>query len=148
MADEEEKLSDEDLYIKAIEDYEKQLETQQDISTPSQYEKDSQFKFLRELLDTDDSKKIANLTFEELGSLNQSVRGCLKVSAFSHLLGLDIYSEYYKKKAEIIAATSMSRYQKGNNFLGLIFTQIRKHLSGSEPHPEKKSFFFGKKDNR
>lgn len=144
---EEHELTEEELYLKAKEELEKDLMEQQeslkDLSTPKYTDKDTQYKFLREMLLTKDSTKIANLQSEEMGNLKHSVRGCLKIASLSETLGLDIYSEYYKKKAEILSKTSMARYVKGTNFLNLIFTEIRKHVSGTEVKPEVKKKIFG-----
>lgn len=141
-------MTEEEAYEKAIGEYETELQLQQDLAAPQYIEKESQYKFMRDILNVQNSVKVANLTTDELGNLKLSVRGCLQISSMANIFGLDEYSKYYSNKAEIIAATSMSRYVKGSNFLNLIFTQIRKHISGaSEAKTEQKNklFSWGKK---
>jgi hypothetical protein len=107
--------------------------------------KDSFYKFLRDLKNTKDSTKIANLTSEELGKSDLSLRGAKKLALLSDTLGLPELGDCYRQEAEIMASTSMSRYVKGANFLSLIFTQIRKSVSGVETQDQpKKSGWFNK----
>lgn len=106
--------------------------------------KDNQYKFMRELLKTPDSKKIGNLTNEELGMTRLSLRGSLKIASLAQTFNRPTLAKYYREKAEIIAATSMSR--KGN-FLQLIFTKINKSFAGlANQQPRNKGLFnWGKK---
>ena len=144
-----ENLTDEEELLKeALEEQMAQEYFQEDVKQeamlPSRLDKDSQYKFMRELLDTLDSTKVANLSPEEIGTQNLSVRGCMNVSLIADQLGLEEFKKYYIKKAEIINATSMSKKGK---FLELVFTQIRKHISGSDqPRTKKGIFSWGKKD--
>ena len=140
----DEDRNDDELLAQAIAEYEQELVSEPDRSVPQSIEKDTQFKFMRELLSTKDSKKIGNLSPDELGHTNKSLRGALKVSLLAHTLGLEETHKYYKGLAEIIAATSMS---KKATFLQLIFTQIKKTFTGtSSPSPEKRGLFgWGKK---
>jgi len=127
------------LLQQAIMEYESAQMNDPESTVASPIEKDNQYKFMRELLKTRDSKKIGNVTSEELGKINLSLRGALEVSLLSGQLGLDTTRQYYQKKAEILAATSMSRK---STFLSLIFTQIKKTFTGSSSMtPEKRGLF-------
>jgi len=113
--------------------------------------KDNFFRFLKEILNSKDSRKTANLSRTELGSLALSVRHYLDLSLkCNDILNLDIVGNYYTKKAEIILATSMS---KKGFFPKLMVTKIKGTSSepqgGEEEKTEKKSGFwpFGKKGN-
>lgn len=100
--------------------------------------KDSIFKFFREILRTNDSKKVGNLTDVEITNM----RIYLNLANYGDVEGMTKVSEYMRKKAEIIAATSMSR--KG--FLAQLFvTQIKREQKVRSQPAEQKGFFFGKK---
>lgn len=124
----------------AIAEYEAEQMHEQEAPTPES--KDSHFKFMRELLGTKDSTKIGNLTAEELGKSELSLRGYQKVALLANTVGLKEISDYYNAEAEILAASSMSRK---STFLQLIFTQIKKSVTSSEPKPETKGLFGFKK---
>lgn len=111
---------------------------------PEQEKKENYYLFMKYLKDTEDSKKIANLTSEELGKSELTVRGAGKLALLCYTLGMEELGKCYTKEGEITASTSMSRYTKGPNFLNLIFTQIRKSISGidnSQAEPAKSKWF-------
>ena len=114
---------------------------------PEAISKDTQFKFLREILNTNDSKKIAFLREEELGKIKLSARGYMKVALLAQTLDLPEMRDYYLASGEIVNASSMSRKGK---FLELIFTQIKKHVSTNTDKPKSSGFFanFGNKNNQ
>ena len=110
--------------------------------SPEPEKKDNIFKFFREILHTKDSKKVGNLIDSEIGGAKIGVRHYLNIAAYAEIEGLDKVDKYLRDKAEIIAATSMSR--KG--FLAQLFvTQIKKEQKISKPIEHKKTWFFGRK---
>jgi len=110
-------------------------------SFPEPQQKDNFFKFLRQMLNTQDSKKIANLHNTELGTLPKSVRKYCDLAVLSSQLGYPKISDYYLSKAEIINATSMSR--KGF-FSKLMVTKIRSSENNAEvaKEPNQKTSWF------
>lgn len=133
---------DEEEMMRQLAEYEALMEDVNDRSAPSPVEKDSQYKLIREIINLKDSRKVANLTHEELGRSDMSLRGCLKTALLCDTLGIISLGDCYREEAEIIAGTSMSRYVKGSNLLNLIFTQIKKTIMGSsEPKQQKKGMF-------
>jgi len=133
-------ITDEELLAQAIAETDSDEDEQ--IVPGDPHRKENQYKFMREILKTKDSTKVANLSYEELGQCKRSVRGNLKTALLCsslsdnekdftyHLEGL------FKKEAEIISATSMSKYVKGSNFLTLIFTQISRKFSTNQTQNE------------
>ena len=106
-------------------------------SFPEPPSKDSIFKFFREILQSNDSRKTGNLLETELGRSKLGVRHYLEVAAYAEVEGWSLVSQYLVDKAEIISSTSMSR--KG--FLAQLFvTQIRKDKKDKST-PVKKSFW-------
>lgn len=118
------------------------LIAQNDGFTPPEMVKDSQYKFMRELLVTNDSKKIANLSNDEIGQTKLSMRGSLMVAQLADTLELEPFKKFYTDQAEIIAATSMARKMA---FAQLLFTQIKKTIAGilSNNNPKPGGFFSG-----
>lgn len=138
--------TDEELMAQAMREVQAQVEAEgQDQLVPQYIEKESQYKFMRDLLKTKDSTKIANLSSEELGKSEHSIRGALKLALLCDTLKMESLGNCYRQEAEILAKTSMARYVKGANFLTLIFTQIRKALSGSTDTQQPKRSWLGYK---
>ena len=107
---------------------------------PKPTSKESQFKFFKEIIDREDSSKVANLDTAELGNMKLSVRSNLDIANYLESEKLNDVADYFKKKAEITLATSDSK--KG--FLAQLFvTQIKKDQKMMTP--EVKRGFFGKK---
>ena len=107
---------------------------------PKPPSKESQFKFFKEIIDREDSSKVANLDTSELGNLKLSVRSLLDLANYMKAENLGVVEKYFKDKAEIILSTSDSK--KG--FLAQLFvTQIKKDQKMKTP--EVKRSFFGKK---
>lgn len=111
---------------------------------PTYNPKDNIFKFFRHILTLKDSTKVANLQDLELGKMRLSMRSNLELAAYADAEGLDVVANYFKRKAEILASTSMGR--KGF-FLQTSVTQIRKDqkIQMANQQPQKKSFW-GKKE--
>lgn len=108
---------------------------------PEPISKDSIFRFFREILQSNDSRKTGNLLESELGRSKLGVRHYFEIAAYAEAEGLSLVSQYLADKAEIILSTSMSR--KG--FLAKLFvTQIKQEKKIKEPTPEKKKWFSNK----
>ena len=134
-------MSKEDEELEELSKEVAQMISQQDGFTPPEMVKDSQYKFMRELLITTDSKKIANLSNDEIGNCPESMRGSLMVAQLAEALDLEPFRKYFIDQAEIIAATSMSRKM---SFAQLLFTQIKKTIAGIQSSDSKpKGFFSG-----
>lgn len=138
MADDEIKQLEEEL--KKLEETEKKLESGDfDFSAPQAQDKDSVYKFFREVLQSDDSTKTGNLDEGELKIL----RAYQHLGLFAESQDLDLVSEYMIQKGEVLASTSDSK--KG--FLAQLFvTQIKKQQNIGRPtEAARKRFWqFGK----
>ncbi|KKN76044.1 hypothetical protein LCGC14_0374340 [marine sediment metagenome] len=102
--------------------------------------RDSQLKLFRDILNTDDSKKVANLTEKELGTPRMDVRSALSLALFCETQHLYPLSVMFEQEAEITVATSMGKRGK---FLETIVTQIKKQFQtrGTTDQPNKKRWF-------
>lgn len=113
--------------------------------SPSPISKDTVFKFFREILQSEDSTKVANLDSKELGNLRLSVRAYKELALYAEAEGWDKIADYFDDKAEIVARTSMS---KKGFWSQLFVTQIKKEQKMKEPVEKKKGFLFGKKEEQ
>jgi len=128
---------------------EKQLEaelkasgmTEADLSSygnPQAEDKDSQLKFFREILAMKETWKVGNLKDVEIGQSSLSVRSCLELSQYAEAEGLDLVSQHFMHRGDIVAATSMGR--KG--FMAQLFvTSIKKEQKLKTDTGEKKPWF-------
>ncbi len=115
-----------------------------DISSiaPTQQKKDSTLVLFRELIKAGTSTKFGNLNSEELGKCRMSVRDQLDMACYFDGEGIEKLGDYFRNKAELTFASSMSR--KGW-FGNLIVTQIKKEQKISkEPTDQIKKNIFGK----
>ncbi len=110
--------------------------------SPTPEKKDNQLKLFRDIINTEDSRKVANLHKTELGEVKVGVRGHLDISLYCAAEKLEPLVEYFEAKAEITSATSLSR--KGF-LLQTMITQIQKTQKIREPTPEVKRSIFGRK---
>ncbi len=135
-----EEVSDEE--IKQLEEELKKLESKDtSYGSPTATEKDNLFKFFRNILTTEDTTRIGNLTGPELGLSKLGVRHYQELAAYAGVEGLDMVENYLMQKSQIITSTSMSR--KG--FWSQLFvTQIKREKKDSDKQPEKKGWW-GKK---
>ena len=116
-----------------------------DYGTPTSPDKDTPYKFFREIINSKDSKKTGNVSSPELGKPKMPIRSALKIALYANAEGLNHVSDYLKNIAEIDLATSSSK----DGFLSKLFvTQIRKTQSLNDKPAEKKgwSMFGSKKD--
>jgi len=135
-----EEVTDEE--IQKLEEELKKLEDKDtSYGSPKSAEKDSLFKFFRTILSTKDTTRIGNITAQELGISDLSVRGWKRIALYAKVEGLHIVEDYLNGQSEIITSSSMSR--KG--FWSQLFvTQIKAEKKLKEKPLEKKRWF-GKK---
>ena len=128
-----------------IEKLEEELKKLEDKDTsygsPKPSEKDSQFKFFRDILKIEDTTRVGNLTAQELGLTKLGVRHYQEIAAYAGVEGLDIVQDYLMLKSQIISSTSMSK--KG--FWAELFVTMIKREKKDKPTEEKKKKWFTKK---
>ena len=113
------------------------------ITAPTPEKKDSTLILFRELIKSTDSSKFGNLDTTELGKPAISVRDQMEVGGYLDAEGLTKVGDYFRRKAEITLATSLSKKGK---LIDNIVTQIKKEqkTSSSGDMVKKKLFSFGK----
>jgi len=111
--------------------------------SPEAEKKDSIYKFFREIINFKDSWKVGNLQKDEMGRLRLSVRSYLDLANYNDKEGQDIVSDYFTKKADIIAATSMGR---DGFIVKTIVTSIKKDEKPRDTPVKHSLFGGGKKD--
>ncbi len=131
----EEITSDE---IKELEEELKKLEDKDtSYGSPKAPEKDSQFKFFRDILRIKDTTRIGNLTAQELGLSKLGVRHYQELALYSEAEDLKDVSKYFMSRSQIITSTSMS---KKGFWAQLFVTQIKSEKK-SKPIEVKKGWF-------
>ena len=132
-----------DEEIKQLEEELKKLETKDtSYGSPTTTQKDSLYKFCRDILKIPDTTRIGNLTNTELGLMKLGARHYQEIAAYAGVEGLDLVEKYLMNKSQIMTATSMSR--KGF-WAQLFFTSIKKEIKPRDKTPEKKKWFSSKK---
>jgi len=113
------------------------------LSSPTAEKKDSTLVLFRELIKSDNSSKFGNLENKELGVPSVSVRDQMAIANYLDAEGLTLIGDYFRKKAEITFATSLSRRGK---LIDNIVTQIKKEQKTVPTQEVKKGLFssFGK----
>ena len=108
-------------------------------TTPSPEEKQNVHTFLSNVAIAKDTTKTANLSIEELGIPVLPVRTYQELSLFcSEVANMDYFSDYLKKKGEIINATSLSKEAK---LISLAVLQKREVADVSKPRKSNKGWF-------
>jgi hypothetical protein len=128
--------------LKKLEQELAKLENEEDmssISSPSPEKKDSTLVLFRELIQAKDSTKFGNLDSKELGISSVSVRDQLDIANYLDAEGLDNLSGYFRKKAEITLATSLSKKGK---LIDNIVTQIKKEQKTTQSSDQIKKGMF------
>ena len=138
----DEELDQLEAELKALEDM---TETgKSSYGSPTPEKKENIFKFFGEILKLKESWKVGNLKDEEIGKSKLGVRAYLELARYAKAEELDLISEYFTDKADIVAAPTMGR--KGF-FLQTTVTQIKKEQKLKEPSQKKRPLWFGgKKD--
>jgi len=121
-------------------DYEDQLEEQEEMAdVPSLRKKGDLYGLFQKTWKTQDSSKVANLSNQELGILNISVRDCQKIAALADTFHHPKFAKYFRDMSEITLKTSASK--KG--WFVELFVSQKKFTSKSSSQtmnlPEKKS---------
>lgn len=125
--------------IERLEEDLKKLESK-DVSygSPTSSQKDSLFKFFRDILTTKDTTRVGNLSADEVGSSEISVRGWKRIANYASMEGLNKVAEYFNSQSEIMTSSSMS---KDGFWSKLTVTQIKKEQKVKEPKRENKRWF-------
>jgi len=108
---------------------------------PGKGDRGNIYEFFNKVLKAEDSIKVANLDSDEL----DSVRFLRNASLFSNIFELDIVSEYFKDKSEVILASSDS---KKGFLINTAVTQKRQLDSGSRNKSQGGMGWFKKKDQQ
>ena len=134
-------MTDDEVSSEELEKLEEELKRLEDKDTsygsPKSPEKDSQFKFFRDILRISDTTRVGNLTAQELGLTKLGVRHYQQIALYAEAEGLKTVSEYLIGQAQIISATSMSK--KG--FWAELFVTMIKREKKDKPKEEKKGWF-------
>lgn len=111
--------------------------TDSSYGSPKAPTKDNMLLLFRDLIKSQDSRKVSNLGKIEL----HNVRSYLNIALYADAEGLDLVSLYLQNKAENTLSTAMS---KKGFFAQLIVTNIKKEQKLRTPELKKKGWF-GKK---
>lgn len=113
--------------------------------TPKAEEKHNVHVFLNKVATSDDTTKTGNLSVEELGVTKYSERTYKNLAlASSNLCNDNLWEDYFKKKAEILTATSLS---KSGFLTGLAVIQRRQIEDITKEKKENKGWFTKKDKN-
>jgi len=108
-------------------------------NVPDQKKKDDLYTLFHKTWKTPDSRKVANLSNQELGMLSMDVRNNLNMALLGKTLNLKGFAKFFEGRAEIICSTSASK--KG--WFTELFISQKKFTSKSSSQttnlPEKKS---------
>lgn len=112
-------------------------------TNPIPEEKQNLHSFLTKVIDAEDTTKVGNLTEEELGNLATTLRGTKELELISkEIMENDTFANYFKKEAEIITSTSLSKNAK---LLNLSVVQKRE-IADVTPRRKPNSGWFKKKN--
>lgn len=117
--DEEEEEED-----RVLEQVENQQEIQDEVygESPAMDKKDDLYSLFWKVVKSKESSKVGNLTDEELGMLDISVRDCQKIALLAQTLGHPGFAMWMMEQSEIVLATSASR----SGWLPELFVSQRK----------------------
>lgn len=130
------------------EQLEDSMETQQEISddiSPGFSKADDLYSLFWRVINIEDSSKVGNLSKEELGLLDISVRDCQKIALLADSLGHPGFATFFRKQAEITLATSSSK----DGWLPELFVSQKKftqkqrkyNIQNLQPAKKKKGLF-------
>ena len=130
---------------------EEQAEQQQEIyddMSPTPQSKEDLYSLFWKVVKTNDSSKVGNLSKEELGSLDLTVRDCQRISLIAEKLGHPAFGKFFKAQGEITLATSSSKDASlVNLFISQqkFMTKTKKsgNIQNFQPQPKKKKGIFG-----
>lgn len=116
-------------------------------TAPVPEEKHNIHSFLTKVVESEETTKTANLDEEELGKPKLPVRTNLELALFcEEIANMKYFSDYFKKEAEIILATSLS---KDATLLKFAITSNRQigEVLGIKPKKKNKGLFRKKNDD-
>lgn len=136
-------MSDEELTPLEQEQLAEALKTYSAIPTPD--EKHNVHTFLHKVSISEDTTKTGNITAEELGVTKFSLRSYKELALVSDdLCNDDLWGSYFKKKAEILTATSLSR----GGFLTQLAVIQRRQIEDITKERKENKGWFKKKDEK
>jgi len=103
---------DETAEDQAEDEYEDGAEMQQDMMedlAPSAQNKDDLYSLFWKVIKMKDNSKVGNLSKEELGMFDMSVRDLLKIKLLAYALGHKYFGDFWDAQADIILRTSASK---------------------------------------
>jgi len=148
-----------DPYVEALnemeeDEMEEQAEGQQEMYddiSPSPEKKDDLYSLFWKVVKTSNSSKVGNLSKEELGQLNMSVRDLQKIFLLGVTLGHEQFANFFRLQSEITLSTSASK----DGWLPELFVSQRKFTTKKrdrglpqqfqQQQQKKKWSLFGKK---
>jgi len=108
-------------------------------TTPTPEEKQNIHTFLHNVATSKDTTKTGNLGIEELGNPTLPLRTYHELALFcNEVANMEYYADYFKKKAEILTATSLSKEAK---LLNLAVLQKREVEDVTKPKKVNKGWF-------
>lgn len=108
-------------------------------ATPSSEEKQNVHTFLHNVATADDTTKLGNLKEEELGMPKIPQRTYQELAVFCEdVANMKYFGEYFRKKAEIITSTSLSKEAK---LISLAVLTRREHADVTKPRAINKGWF-------
>ncbi len=119
-------------------------EDKSNYGSPSPANKDSIFKFFKEMIKLPESWKVGNLREEEIGKSRLTIRSYLDLATYAESEGFDTIVKYFKDKARNVSDPTLGR--KGF-FLQTAVTQIKKEQKLKDPVQKKRGLFFGGGNN-
>lgn len=105
---------------------------------PQEEEKANIFNFFKRIITSNDTRRTSNLTKDELGMPEISVRGGLGLSLFCESLGMKGFADYFEKESLVTTDTSLSRE---GALINLAVTQKRTIDKKQAPNIAKKGWF-------
>jgi len=136
-------MPNDDLTPEEIELLEDALKGQ---GSPAQDEKHNAHIFLNKVASSKDTTKTGNLGNEEIGVTPYSQRTYKKLQLLcDDLIDDEIWADYFKKKSEILTATSLSR---GGFLTGLAVVQRREIADVTKQPQQENKGWFKKKNNK
>ena len=139
---------EEDIQEEEMEDQAEQQQEIYDDMSPSPQSKEDLYSLFWKVVKATDSSKIGNLSKEELGMLDLTVRDCQRIALIADKLGHPTFGKFFKAKGEIILATSASKdFALPNLFVSQqkFMTKTKKsgNIQNFQPQPKKKKGIFG-----
>jgi len=117
-------------------------------TTPNAEERQNVHTFLHNVATAKDTSKTGNLAIEELGNPILPLRTYKELELFCRdVANMDWYANYFKKKGEILTATSLSRDAKLIT-LAISSLQKRELADVTKPKKENKGWFKPKQNTQ